>query len=172
MESTLNQTLQRINRGHSFEKAEKIIHETHRAGVHTGAHFIFGLPCENEDVWFQEITNINRLPIQSIKFHQLQIIKGTKIEQEYKEKPDDFQLFTMERYIDFICRYIELLNPSFIIERFAGEVPPRFLSINTWGTTRYDVVLQKIENELARRNSYQGKNYSPIELFSADSLLT
>ena len=159
VESTLNQTLKRINRGHSFEKAVEMIHQTHQSGLHTGAHFIFGLPCENEDIWFREIENINCLPIQSIKFHQLQIIKGTKMEQELREKPDDFQLLTMDYYIDFICRYIEMLNPAFIIERFAGEVPPRFLSVNTWGTIRYDVVLQKIEKELEHRNSYQGKRY-------------
>jgi len=159
VESTLNQTLERINRGHSFEKAAEMIHETHRTGLHTGAHFIFGLPGENEDIWFREIEKINRLPIQSIKFHQLQIIKGTRMEEEFKERPNDFHIFTMENYIDFICRYIEKLNPSFIIERFAGEVPPRFLSINTWGTIRYDVVLQKVEKELAVRESYQGKYY-------------
>ena len=160
VESTLNETLKRINRGHSFEKAEETIHETHRFGLHTGAHFIFGLPGEYEDIWFREIEKINRLPIQSIKFHQLQIIKRTKLEQELKEKPTDFHIFTMEHYIDFICRYIEMLNSAFIIERFAGEVPPRFLAIDTWGSTRYDVVLQKIEKELERRDSYQGKNFS------------
>ena len=159
VESTLNQTLERINRGHSFEKAAEMIHETHQANLHTGAHFIFGLPHENEDIWFHEIEKMNSLPIQSIKFHQLQIIKGTKMEQEWRENPTHFQLFNMERYIDFICRYIEKLNPTFIIERFAGEVPPRFLAVDTWGTTRYDVVLQKIEKELADRESYQGKFY-------------
>jgi radical SAM protein (TIGR01212 family) len=159
VESTLNQTLKRINRGHSFEKAVEMIYETHRLNLHTGVHFIFGLPCENEDIWFHEIEKINRLPIQSIKFHQLQIIKGTKIEQEFKDNPDDFHLFTMDRYIDFICRYIEKLNPAFIIERFAGEVPPRFLAVDTWGSKRYDAVLQKIEKELAYRESYQGKFY-------------
>jgi len=160
VETTLNQTLRKINRGHSFEKAVEMIQKTHNVGVHTGAHFIFGLPCENENIWFQEIEKINRLPIQSIKFHQLQIIKWTKMEQEFKEQPNDFRIFTMDSYIDFICRYIELLNPAFIIERFAGEVPPRFLFINTWGTIRYDVVLQKIEKELEKRDTYQGKYYS------------
>ena len=88
-----------------------------------------------------------------------QIIKGSKIEQEFKENSDEFHIFTMDSYIDFICRYIEKLNPDFIIERFAGEMPPHFLSVNTWGATRYDVVLQKIEKELAIRESYQGKYF-------------
>ncbi len=159
IESTLNETLSKINRGHSFEQAEEMIGETSRAGLHVGAHFIFGLPGENEDIWFRELQKMNRLPIHSIKFHQLQIIKGTKMEQEFKDTPNTIHLFTMDRYIDFICRYVEQLNPTFIIERFAGEVPPRFLAINSWGEIRYDVVLQKIEKELEHRESYQGKLY-------------
>jgi radical SAM superfamily enzyme len=52
---------------------------------------------------------------------------------------------------------VEQLNPDFAIERFAGEVPPRFLSVNKWGTIRYDVVLQKIIKEFEKRGSWQGK---------------
>ncbi|MCQ2286346.1 MAG: TIGR01212 family radical SAM protein [Bacteroidales bacterium] len=156
IESCHNDTLERIHRGHTFEQAEKAIRETSARGIHTGGHLIFGLPGENPKHWEESLSKLNSLSINSIKFHQLQIIKGTTMEKEYKEKREDFFPFTMDSYIDFIVNFIEKLNPNFVIERFAGEVPPRFLSVNNWGTIRYDVVLQKIEKELEKRNSHQG----------------
>ena len=157
VESCNNKTLQLINRGHSFEKAVEAIEKTHKAGIKTGAHFIFGLPNETVSEWLQWADIISKLPLDTIKFHQLQIIKNTPLATMYKNNPADFQTFTLEEYIDFITDFLEHLNPHFVVERFAGEVPPRFLAIDTWGTIRYDVVLQRIEKELARRESYQGK---------------
>jgi len=116
------------------------------------------LPGETPQMWLEDVKTINSLPINSIKFHQLQIIKGTKMEEEYLKNPDTFHPFTMETYIQYIIDFVEKLNPNFAIERFAGEVPPRFLSVNTWGTIRYDVVLQKIIKEFERRDTWQGKH--------------
>ena len=164
IESIYNQTLQRINRGHTFEDAVEMIEKSSQYKIHTGVHFIFGLPGENPDMWEKDIQIINALPINSIKFHQLQIIKGTAMEEEFINKRADFHLFSTDSYIDFICRYTALLNPDFVIERFAGEVPPRFLSVNHWDNIRYDVVLQKIEKKLEEKEYYQGKFYtSPIQ---------
>lgn len=160
VESCNNHTLKRINRGHSFEQAVETIKLTAARGIHTGAHFIFGLPGETPKDFFEQINIINSLPLNGIKFHQLQIIKGTRMEHEYFENPNDFHHFTLDLYIEFIITYLELLNPNFVVERFAGEVPPRYLSFNNWGTIRYDVILQKIEKALEEKNSYQGMKYS------------
>lgn len=157
IESCDNRTLQRINRGHTFEQAAQAIEMTHRRGIFTGGHLIFGLPGETPDTWFAQQKILNTLPLDSIKFHQLQIIKGTAMEKEYQENESDFHHFTMETYLKFIVEYAEKLNPNFVIERFAGEVPPRYLSVNNWGTVRYDVVLQTIEKMLEEKNSWQGK---------------
>lgn len=157
VESTEDSTLRRVNRGHEFQQAVDTIAATAESGIHTGAHFIFGLPGENPALWFDNIHKINNLKIDSIKFHQLQIIKDRPIEKEFYEKREDFYLFDIENYIDFITKYITLLNPSFIVERFAGEVPPRYLAFSHWGTTRYDVVLQRIEKRLAEKDDWQGK---------------
>ncbi|MDL2296827.1 TIGR01212 family radical SAM protein [Bacteroidales bacterium OttesenSCG-928-B11] len=167
VESTEDRTLQRINRGHDFQCAADMIAATAEAGIHTGAHFIFGLPGENPDLWFNNIHKINNLAINSVKFHQLQIIKDRPIEREFYEKRDDFYLFDINNYIDFITEYITYLNPNFIIERFAGEVPPRYLAFSHWGTTRYDVVLQQIEKRLEEKDNFQGKRFSsPIDIHS------
>lgn len=156
IESVHDSTLQHINRGHDFATAVDAISRTHERKIHTGGHFIFGLPYETPDQWFEDVTVINQLPLNSIKFHQLQIIKGTKMEEEFKLYPERFYLFNLDNYIPFIVSFVEKLSPTLVIERFAGEVPPRFLSVNSWGTTRYDVVLQSIEKEFERRGTYQG----------------
>ena len=159
IESTREVTLQRINRGHTLEEAVAMLQKTAEYNLHTGAHFIFGLPGETPEMWEEDLHIINALPINSIKFHQLQIIKGTVMEKEYQEQKDDFHPFTMDSYIDFITKYTSQLNPKFIIERFAGEVPPRYLSVNNWGTIRYDVVLQKIEQRMEEEELWQGKYF-------------
>jgi len=156
IESVHDETLRKINRGHDFQCAVDILQKIKERNIHAGAHFIFGLPEETPEMWLEDVKTINKLPLNSIKFHQLQIIKGTQMEKEYLENPKLFYPFTMNTYIEFIVDLVERLNPNFAIERFAGEVPPRFLTVNHWGTIRYDVVLQKIVKEFERRGTYQG----------------
>lgn len=161
IESIYDQTLQHINRGHNFKQAVEAIEKTSQRKIHTGAHLIFGLPNENPEMWLKDINIINGLPINSIKFHQLQIIRDTKMADEFITHPERFYRFiNINSYIDFIIQYIEKLNPNIVIERFAGEVPPRYLLENLWENVRYDVILQKIEKELKNRNSWQGKYFS------------
>ncbi|PKP52185.1 MAG: TIGR01212 family radical SAM protein [Bacteroidetes bacterium HGW-Bacteroidetes-1] len=160
VESVSNKSLQRINRGHTFEEATMAIEMTANAGISCGAHFIFGLPGENRKQMLESAAIISKLPLTSVKFHQLQLFKNTVIADEYLENPEEFWLFTLEDYIDFIIELIEKLNPSFVIERFAGEVPPRFLVTPPWENIRYDVVLQRIEEELQKRNSWQGRLFN------------
>ena len=159
VESCFDETLQRINRGHTFQQAVDAFELTKKYDIHTAGHFMYGLPGETIEMWLDAVKMINSLPMNGVKFHQLQLIKNTKMEQEFYEKPYDFHQFTIDTYVPFIVDITERLNPSFVIERFAGEVPPRFLRENTWGLTRYDVVLQRIEKEMERRDTYQGKLY-------------
>lgn len=157
VEACNDTTLRRINRGHDFATARRAIEQTAQRGIHCAAHFIYGLPGETPEQWLTEVDVINQLPINGIKFHQLQIINGTAMQREFVEKPSDFHTFTQETYVDFIVSITEKLNPNFVIERFAGEVPPRYLFVNHWGLTRYDVVLQKIEKRMAELDTWQGK---------------
>lgn len=150
-------TLRRINRGHDFATAQHAIEMTAQRGIHCAAHFIYGLPGETPEQWLNEVDTINQLPINGIKFHQLQIINGTSMQREFVDKQTDFHIFTQETYVNFIVSITERLNPDFVIERFAGEVPPRYLFVNHWGLTRYDVVLQKIEKQMAELDTWQGK---------------
>jgi len=160
VETHNNETLKRINRGHDSSIAEDVIRKTHELGISTGAHYIFGLPGESIDEMFHTGEVISRLHLDTIKFHQLQIVKGTKIEQEFINNSSTFHIFNLEDYIDFIIRFIERLNPSIVIERFTSEMPPRFLTGTNMGIIRYDEVLRRIEEELKKRNSRQGLYYA------------
>lgn len=159
IESVYDSTLQRINRGHGFDIARKAVELTREYGFHCGGHLIFGLPGETRDMMLHAADVVSKLPLTSVKFHQLQIFKDTKMADEYIANPSDFQLFTLEDYIEFVIDFIERLNPNIVIERFAGEVPPRFLVSKPWLNLRYDQVLSLIEKRLEERNTYQGKNF-------------
>ena len=156
IESCYNKTLQRINRGHDFETAIKAVEATAARGIHQGAHFIFGLPGETREELMGMAPIINSLPINSVKFHQLQIIKGTEMEAEFARCPEDFVQFGLEEYIDFFIDFLELLRPDLYIERFAGEVPPRFVNSTPWGKVRNVELLQMLEKRLKERDTYQG----------------
>ncbi len=157
IESVFENTLVKINRGHTFQKAADMIRLTHQYGIHTGAHLIFGLPGETREMMMDSAKIVSQLPLNTIKFHQLQIVKGTAMETDYLNHKEDYQLFGLDEYIDFIVHYLARLNPNFVIERFAGEVPPRFLVSEPWGALRYDQVLIKIQKRLEELDLWQGK---------------
>lgn len=160
VETHNDETLKHIHRGHDAELAVEVIRRTHEYGISTGAHYIFGLPGENPERMFRTGEVISTLPLDSVKFHQLQIVKGTRMEQEYSENPRLFHSFTLDGYIDFIIRFIEKLNPAIVIERFTSEMPPRFLAGANMGLIRYDEVLRRIEEEMEKRDTWQGKYYA------------
>ena len=159
VESVYDETLRRINRGHDFATAEKAIQLTAHYGIPCGAHFIFGLPGESKEMMLRAAVVISRLPLTTVKFHQLQIFKGTKMAEEYIQHPEHFHLFDLEEYIDFVIDFAERLSPDIVIERFAGEVPPRFLVNEPWMKLRYDEVLVKIEKRMEERDTWQGRLY-------------
>jgi radical SAM protein (TIGR01212 family) len=165
IESCYDKTLQRINRGHTFNDSVKALELTDNYGLNAGAHMIFGLPGESRDEMLREASILSELPIKTIKFHQLQILKNTQMVLEFRDHPDDFVRFSLQDYIHFITEFIEKLNPGFIIERFAGEVPPKNLSAAGWGEIRYDQVLNRIEKHLESVNSWQGKYFKKVENF-------
>ncbi|HPE54940.1 MAG TPA: TIGR01212 family radical SAM protein [Bacteroidales bacterium] len=156
-ESIYNKTLSLINRQHSWEQTAQAIEETSRRGINTGTHFIFGLPGESRAQMLDSVYVINQLPLTTIKFHQLQIVKGTRMALDYAKNPENYELFTMEEYINFIIRFIENLDPRFIIERFTGEVPPRFHAGPNWGVIRNDQVNHLIERKLENMDTWQGR---------------
>ncbi|KAB2870556.1 MAG: TIGR01212 family radical SAM protein [Bacteroidales bacterium] len=160
VESCYNKTLELINRGHNFEKSVWAIEETHKRGIKTGAHIIFGLPGESRQEMMAEAAILSKLPLNTIKFHQLQIIKGTTMELQYQQNPSMFNLFGMEEYFNFMVDFLEQLNPNFVVERFTGEAPPRYLATPPWGNYRTDQLMVMLEKILEQRNTWQGRLFN------------
>ena len=157
IESCYDRTLLRINRGHDFETARRAVTMTAEKGLDVGVHFILGLPGETRQMMLDSCELINALPIRSVKFHQLQIVKGTRMEAEYAERPQDFERFSLEEYIDFFVDMLERLRPDLFIERFVGEVPPRFVNETPWGLIRNVELLRLLEKRLEDRQTWQGR---------------
>ncbi|MCF0178184.1 MAG: TIGR01212 family radical SAM protein, partial [Bacteroidales bacterium] len=136
IESCYDSTLAHINRGHTWQQAVETVQKTAARGITQGAHFILGLPGESRAQMLGYAEKINSLPLDSIKFHQLQIIKGTVMEKEFAAHPERFVTFTLDEYLDFFVDLLERLSPKIAIDRFAGEVPPRFVNSTPWGLIR------------------------------------
>ena len=157
IESCYDTTLSRINRGHDFAAVRHAVGMTAERGIDMGAHFILGLPGESREMMLEECGLINELPLLSAKFHQLQIVRGTRMEKEFAERPGDFERFALDEYIDFFIDMLERLRPGLFIERFAGEVPPRFVNETPWGLIRNAELLRLLDTRLAQRDTFQGR---------------
>ncbi len=161
VESVYDTTLERINRGHDFECARRAIELTASRGIHSGAHFIVGLPGESEEMILDSIDIINSLPLNTIKFHQLQLFEGTAMVDDFKANPSDFKFYTVDEYIELFSDIVARLRPDMIIERFASEAPPRyhFGGQSPWGLVRNERLVQILEKRLEERNIFQGCLY-------------
>ncbi len=159
IESTYDETLKFINRGHNYEQTRTAYQLLKNRGLHLGGHLIIGLPGESDKMILAQMDRINELPIDSIKFHQLQIVKHTKLAKIYSGDPKMFSLFTLERYLELMVQMIERLRPGIAIERLVSESPPHLKIAPDWGHIRSDQFINKIENILKVTNTWQGKNY-------------
>ncbi|MEZ5001358.1 MAG: TIGR01212 family radical SAM protein [Bacteroidales bacterium] len=157
VESCYDATLDRINRGHDFKTSADAIKATALRGINSGAHLIFGLPGESREDMLNEAGIISGLPLTSIKFHQLQVVKGTAMEREYEKDPGSFNLFTWNGYRDFLVEFIERLNPAIQIDRLTGEAPPGMIVAPVWGLGKSDNLAGQIEARLEELDTWQGK---------------
>ncbi len=156
IESTLNKTLDYINRGHNFGKAIEAVNLNKELGITTGAHFILGLPGESKDEMMEHANIINKLPIDIIKLHQMQIIKGTRADEMYAVNPNEFGIFDLDSYVIFVSEFLRRLKKSFIIERFTSETPRETLIAPDWGGIKNFEVVHKIRNYMNENNFKQG----------------
>ena len=136
IESANNRTLQRINRGHTFECSREAIQKTHERGLLTSGHIILGLPGEDAQESLRQAPIISALPLDILKIHQLQVIKGTALAREYAKQP--FHLYTVDEYIDLIIRYVSLLRDDLILERFVSQSPADLLIAPKWRLKNYE----------------------------------
>lgn len=161
IESCYDATLLRVGRGHDVAAAERAVRLSAERGLDPGAHFILGLPGESRSMLVDQCSFISSLPLHSVKFHQLQLVKGTRIEKEYAAVPHDFLRLDLPEYLDLVVDILERLRPDLYIERVAGEVPPRFVNETQWGLIRNFQILHLLDDCLSGRDTWQGRLFCP-----------
>ena len=175
IESTCDKTLQRINRGHTYVDTVETVRRTAACGILTGGHIILGLPGETHDTMVEQAEILSELPLSTLKIHQLQLIRGTRMAHEYAENPADFHLFTeVSEYIDLVIDYVEHLRPDIVVERFVSQSPKDLLIAPDWGLKNYEFVA-RLQKRMKERDAYQGKKYRDSEkriIFADDKLTT
>lgn len=159
IESGLNKTLSRINRGHNVQAVIDAFATCQNKSFHTGAHLILGLPGESENDMLNHVDFINSVQPNSLKLHQLQVLKGTAIAEEFKQVPEDFVSFTVDSYINLVIRFLERLNPNIVVERFTSESPKELIISPNWGGLKNFEFVDKLRNTIKTKASYQGKEF-------------
>ena len=159
VESTDNYTLKRINRGHTFEVAEEAIRKTAARGIRVGAHIILGLPGETNEQLIKQAGVLSALPLTTLKLHQLQLIKGTRMAHEFEMQPEDFHLYSADEYIDLVIDYVEHLRPDIVLERFVSQSPKELLIAPDWGLKNHEFT-DKVKKRMRERDACQGKKYA------------
>lgn len=157
IESTCDATLERINRGHTFECSRRAIAATHDRGIVTGGHIIVGLPGESAADIIRQAESISLTKLDILKIHQLQIIRGTRLAEEYAAKP--FHVFSVDEYIRTIGEYIQHLRKDIVIERFVSQSPKGLLLAPDWGLKNYEFT-NRLNNYLRERNIRQGSLFN------------
>lgn len=157
VESCYDDTLRAVNRGHDFDCAREAIEKTAERGIHCGAHFILGLPGESDDMLIEQTEKINALPLTTVKFHQLQIFKGTAMEIDYELHPERYSFRELPAYIDLFIEILRRLRPDLVVERFASEAPPRYHSGPNWGLVRNEQLLSMLDKRLEELDAFQGQ---------------
>lgn len=160
VESTLDKTLSRINRGHTYQESVEAIRRTAGKGIYTGAHLILGLPGENREEILHHADLLSALPLTTLKLHQLQLIRNTRMAHEFEEHPEQFHLYTADAYIELVIDFLERLNPSIVVERFVSQSPKELLIAPDWGLKNFEFTA-KVNKRIAERNARQGRLFIP-----------
>lgn len=159
VESTNDDTLVRINRGHGYAVAVDAVQRTAARGLPVGVHMILGLPGEERDSFIAQARELSSLPVTTIKLHQLQLIRGTRMAEEYAICPEDFHLFELEEYVNVVVDYLENLRPDIVVERFASQSPKELLIAPDWGLKNYELI-EKVKARMRVRDTWQGRCYN------------
>ncbi len=159
VESTCDKTLEYINRGHTYAETITAVEKAADRKLNIGLHLILGLPGENEEMMINHAKKISKLPFNLLKLHQLQIIKGTAMARDYEQNPQNYKLFSLESYIEFVGKFIQFLRPDILIERFTSEAPADLLIAPKWGRIKNYEIVHKIQKYLSKNNIFQGEKY-------------
>jgi radical SAM protein (TIGR01212 family) len=149
-----------MNRGHDLDCFDQAVKELRKRNIDVVVHIINGFHIETPNMMLETVEHLNTLDIQGIKIHLLHIMKHTKLGRLYEENP--FPVLSLEEYVQITCDQIEILNPNIIIHRLTGDAPKELLIAPLWSLKKF-VVMNEIDKELRKRNTYQGAKYKKID---------
>jgi radical SAM protein (TIGR01212 family) len=156
IESVYDKTLLWARRGHNFDRTRQAIEQTKQFGLHVAGHIIFGFPTETRDEILQSAAILNNLELDALKIHHLHIVKQTALADLFAQSP--FPLFLEQEWIELVCDFLERLHPNIVIQRLVGDAKPGTLIAPKWKMLKVDL-LQKIQSELASRETFQGYRF-------------
>lgn len=156
IESANDETLRLINRGHTFADTVEAVERTVARDIRTGGHVILGLPGEERDELLRQAGLLSRLPLTTLKLHQLQLIRGTRMAHDYTLHPEVFRLYTADEYIDLVIDYVERLRPDLVLERFVSQSPKELLLAPDWGLKNHEFT-ERVKRRMTERGTWQGR---------------
>ena len=156
IESTCDETLVCVNRGHDYASAVDAVRRTAEAGIPVGAHMILGLPGESRETILSHAGRLSALPLTMVKLHQLQLIRGTRLAQEYEQGLADIYPYTVTEYVDLAIDFIERLRPDIVVERFVSQSPDALLIAPRWGLKNHEFTARLLQR-MRERNTWQGR---------------
>ncbi|MGM0376859.1 MAG: TIGR01212 family radical SAM protein, partial [Bacteroidota bacterium] len=156
IESTNEETLKRVNRGHTYEETREAMARLDKAGLPIGGHLILGLPGETEQMILSHAGEVSKLPLSYLKLHQMQYVTGSKLGEAYKNDPTRFKVFEVDEYINLLIRFLERLNPEIVIERLSSQAPGHLLLAPGWGLKNFEIT-RMVQKEMKRIQTWQGR---------------
>lgn len=152
-ESACDRTLEMVNRCHTWADTADAVRRTHEAGIPCGLHLIMGLPGEDDDVMLSTIDRVNELPVDTVKIHQLQLVRGTRMARDVENGLYDIPRFTAEEYVGLCVRILQRLRKDIAVERFVSQSPSELLIYPRWGLKNYqftNLLHNRLEAEARR----------------------
>ncbi|QLI80435.1 TIGR01212 family radical SAM protein [Chitinibacter fontanus] len=156
LESTNDAALRRVNRGHDYACSVDAIERAAARGLSVSAHLMFGLPGESRSSMLDGAKLLSALPLASLKLHQLQVVKGTRLANAWRKNPASVPLLTQKEYLELLADFIEHLNPNIAIQRVGSEVPPSLRLAPDW-SLRLSELAPLLTQTLQQRNSWHGR---------------
>lgn len=146
-ESSHDSTLVTINRGHTWADTVRAVEMTAARGIETGVHLILGLPGETEEMMLRTVDELNRLPVSTVKFHQMQVVEGTELARRYRAGTIDLKVYEVDEYIDLCVKIVNRLRKDIAIERFTSQSPDSMLIAPRWGLKNY-IFVDRLKKKL------------------------
>lgn len=159
IESTNEETLENVNRGHSFEETREAVYKLHKAGLPVGAHLIMGLQGETDEMMLAHADTLSRLPLNYLKLHQLQYVKGSEMGRRFQEDPSKYRVLEVDEYVEIAIKFLERLNPDIVVERLASQAPYDLLLAPRWGLKNFQLV-EIVRKLMIERNTWQGRLFN------------